>query len=149
MEDESQAHIPRIHGRRPENPDKIHQKEDSTAWETCASSVRPGRALAHRLDLPAKVPWPRACKRSLFSIAQINPGELDSCASDNRKYRLPKSGCLFFFYETSKIPWGHSPADAKYSAVLFAASRTIQVSSTCGATLCFPFNSDCLLEEFK
>src|SRR5437773_119943 len=59
-------------------------------------------------DLPATIEWPCWRDKPLAFLAQINLAELTSfeCCKV-----LPKSGHLWFFYDSEQSTWGFDPQD--------------------------------------
>jgi uncharacterized protein YwqG len=59
-------------------------------------------------DMPDSMDWPKNNDFPLSFVAQINLSEV---AGVLRTELLPKTGWLYFFYDTEEFPWGFSPED--------------------------------------
>jgi uncharacterized protein YwqG len=67
-------------------------------------------------ETPDSLEWPRNGDYPLSFLVQINLAEVAKVYKDNL---LPKSGWLWFFYDTEDFPWGFDPADRDGWKVLF------------------------------
>jgi hypothetical protein len=68
-------------------------------------------------DLPVGIEWPCWRDKSLAFLAQINLAELASFACCQV---LPKTGLLYFFYDSEQSTWGLDPQDRGSWRVLYA-----------------------------
>jgi uncharacterized protein YwqG len=68
-------------------------------------------------DLPETIRWPRWKGTPLTFIAQFKMGEV---AKHDVAGQLPRSGMLYFFYETTEQPWGFDPKDRGGWRVLYS-----------------------------
>jgi hypothetical protein len=67
-------------------------------------------------DLPADVVWPSPLGRPLTFVAQIDLAHVMGQLPDSP---LPRSGMLYFFYDTEKHPWGYSPVEQDGLRVMY------------------------------
>ena len=68
--------------------------------------------------LPPDANWPEWNGKPLAFLAQIDLAEINACLPSF----LPKSGCLYFFYDQQQSTWGFDPKDAGSWRVLYTTT---------------------------
>jgi len=82
-------------------------------------SAQPVSRLGGRPNLPKEIPWPVWQEHQPLSfIAQLDLAELPAV----RGLALPRSGSLFFFYDSDAQPAGYDPKDKGGAQVFYVAS---------------------------
>lgn len=75
-------------------------------------------------DLPEGTAWPECSGVPMALLAQLR---LQDIASYDPDGRLPKSGMLYFFYETQEQKWGFDPKDRGHWRVIYHDSDPAQL----------------------
>ena len=79
--------------------------------------LKPGSSkLGGVPDLPEGTPWPECNGVPMALLAQLCLPEIVPYDTDGR---LPKSGMLYFFYETKEQKWGFDPRDRGHWQVIY------------------------------
>ncbi len=76
-------------------------------------------------DLPKTLSWPGTAEAPLDFLLQLNLSEIARKLPGNA---LPKSGFLWFFYDSERCPWGVNPDDQFGWKVLFYAGPASDLS---------------------
>jgi uncharacterized protein YwqG len=82
-------------------------------------SAQPVSRLGGQPNLPKDIPWPVWQEEQPLSfIAQFHLAELPAV----RGLALPRSGSLFFFYDSDALPTGYDPEEKSGAQVFYSAS---------------------------
>jgi len=84
---------------------------------TAEDDLKPGSSkLGGTPDLPDGTAWPECNGVPMALLAQLRMQDVAPCDPDGR---LPKSGMLYFFYETKDQKWGFDPEDRGHWKVIY------------------------------